>query len=449
MFGSIDWCDTYVGNTARINIGDNFQFLALEYIYQTLGLESSLKKISLKDLRTYKGECLVVPLNWGLFDANWMENDNIAISCDIKPLFLSVTLGSHRNDQYFNSHNIEYLRSNGPIGCRDEVTFRKLQEYNIPCYLNGCLTLTTPSSVSSGKFVYFIDVPLSLADKIPDTLLSNARFVSHQVYYSKDADPKTIVQNIKKQYDEYRKNAKLIVTSRLHAVAPCIGMGIPVIFTKEIIDDRFSWLDKIVPLYSLSDWNSINWHPTPIDADFIKSKMLKCAQERILGRDSSKLQNEITNFWLERPKRSYENFRTLLYENFDPIFQWLDASWQRDNNQIYSIWGVTIGADKLIRLIHEKYPSAKLCKIIDTYRTEKFHEFNITKPSDLVLADNEKLIVLANGASPQARDFIQSRRINPFDCFLLSDNFITSKEDLLRQRTYVQRQGRGYTDING
>ena len=63
MFGSIDWCDTYVGNTARINIGDNFQFLALEYIYQTLGLESSLKKISLKDLRTYKGECLVVPLN--------------------------------------------------------------------------------------------------------------------------------------------------------------------------------------------------------------------------------------------------------------------------------------------------------------------------------------------------------------------------------------------------
>lgn len=449
MFGTINCCDTYVGTTARINIGDNFQFLALEHIYDTLGLTSHLKEISLKDLHSYHGESLIVPLNWSIFDSNWMDGNKLSISPDIKPLFLAVTLGVNHKDSYFNPENIEYLKANGPIGCRDEVTYRKLLKYDIPCYLNGCLTLTIPARACSGNFIYFVDTPLSLANKIPHDFLQNARFTSHQVYYSSKTDPKLIVQNIKKQYDDYKQNAKLVITSRLHAAAPCVAMGIPVIFVKEIIDERFSWLDKILPLYSLSDWDNINWFPAPADIDFIKSKMLECAQKRILGQETSELQQEITNFWLDRPKRHYEDFRKQLFENFDPIFQWLSVSWTPECLGKYSIWGVTRGAEKLVSLISEKYPNSQLCSVVDSYRTESFLDRKITRPEELLLTKDEKLLVLAAGASPQARDFMKCGRIDPLNCFLLSDNFITSEEDLLLQKAYVQRYGHEYTSSNG
>ncbi len=451
MFGTINCCDTYVGNTARINIGDNFQFIALEHIYETLGLTSQLKEISLKDLRYYHGESLVVPLNWAIFDPNWMEKDKLSISPCVKPLFLAMTLGSYRNEDYFNDYNISYLKKHSPIGCRDEVTYRKLLEYDIPCYLNGCLTLTTPprSDFANSNFIYFIDTPSSLADKIPSQFLENGRFVSHQVYYPSETSPKVIAENIKKQYDNYRQNAKLVITSRLHAAVPCIAMGIPVIFAKEIVDDRFSWLDKILPLYSLSDWDNINWFPAPADIDFIKSKMLECAQKRILGQETSDLQQEITNFWLDRPKRHYEDFRKQLFENFDPIFQWLSVSWTPEYLGKYSIWGVTRGAEKLVSLISEKYPNSQLCSVVDSYRTESFLDRKITRPEELLLTKDEKLLVLAAGASPQARDFMKCGRIDPLNCFLLSDNFITSEEDLLLQKAYVQRYGHEYTSSNG
>ncbi len=54
---------------------------------------------------------------------------------------------------------------------------------------------------------------------------------------------------------EYRKNAKLIITTALHCAQPCMAMGIPVVFINPEYNeaDRFSSMHGIIPLYSIND----------------------------------------------------------------------------------------------------------------------------------------------------------------------------------------------------
>ena len=75
----------------------------------------------------------------------------------------------------------------------------------------------------------------------------------------------------------YRDNVALLITTRLHAALPCIGMGIPVVFIGDRADPRLSILPEIgVPIYApaprggLGRWatrvlDQVDWSPHAVD----------------------------------------------------------------------------------------------------------------------------------------------------------------------------------------
>lgn len=93
-FANFNWQQTEVDDTYRINIGDNLQFLAIDYLYEKMGVKSGGVKLSVGDVKDYSGkEYLILPMNWNIFDPNWMVGNKLSVSSKIIPVYLAMTLG--------------------------------------------------------------------------------------------------------------------------------------------------------------------------------------------------------------------------------------------------------------------------------------------------------------------------------------------------------------------
>ncbi len=134
-FANILWRDrTLEGSDLKmVNMGDTLQFMVIDYLYDQAAISrEDVLKIQVSDLRDYQGEKLILPLNWSLFNPYYMEDDRIALSENIIPVFLGMTIESmFCKDEYFNEYNISYLKRFEPIGCRDESTALILGKYHI------------------------------------------------------------------------------------------------------------------------------------------------------------------------------------------------------------------------------------------------------------------------------------------------------------------------------
>lgn len=431
-YANLYWQCMETGQNYRVNIGDNLQFMAIKFLYKKMGIEDQIVELTTKEVKDYDGrEYLVLPLNWNLFDPGWMNEDELSISPKIIPVFLAMTLGARHNNKYFNNYNIAYLKKYEPIGCRDEVTRNVLLQHGITSYVNGCLTSILPYAESNERdTVYFADAPARLKEYIPYTLCQNCRFVTHQKYYSKEESIESIIKNIISQYDEYKRRAKLVITSRLHAASPCMAMGIPVIFVKEIIDERFSWLDKYLTLYDMDKValgeQKINWNPDPIIYEDIKQKIINYAIYRIQqAYELNHVYCEISEWFENRNKTIYADFRETLFGNFANVNQWINSNWNSDQNIEYSIWGVTDGADNFCNNIGINWPKATLSHVIDTYKTGEFRGITISKFTDIQLTSDEFIFVLAVGAISEVKKLIEKGYIQADKCYFIGDEFLT------------------------
>lgn len=418
-----------------VNIGDILQFLAIDHLYQTFGIkQKDIYKLRVDEVVTYDGEeCLVLPLNWCIFDPFYMEGDRLNISSKIKPVFLAVTLGSRHKDSYFNEYNIEYLEKYEPIGCRDEVTMKVLQEHGIEAYLNGCLTATLPrrrKAPALGK-TYIVDAPLELEKYIPADILANAKCMTQQYYCSKENfSREELVEEIKVQYREYEKEAALVITSRLHVASPCMAMGIPVIFVKRRIDERFAWLDKLLPLYDYSQFESIDWNPSSIEYEEVKEKILKNAYNRI---EEVKRKYEdaysISDYWEGRKRIKYADFRNVLLYDFEDVKQFMQQHWNREKNISYSLWGINKGAEALVSYIEQNWPNANLKSVIDTYKEVELRGRKSIKPEEITVDSEEYILVLAVGASNMALKKFRELKMRKNRYFIVGDLYITDESD--------------------
>lgn len=88
-YANLYWQSTDLGNGGyrAVNIGDNLQFMVMDYLFQTYLPSEKPVKLQVSELKMYTGEPLRLPLNWSLFDINYMDGDKIAISQDIIPVF--------------------------------------------------------------------------------------------------------------------------------------------------------------------------------------------------------------------------------------------------------------------------------------------------------------------------------------------------------------------------
>lgn len=153
----------------------------------------------------------------------------------VDPIFISF----HCNRPALLSEEaIEYLRANGPIGCRDWTTVHLLLNLDVPAFFSGCLTTTIdtlfpdPGPDAPHDQTVHVDVRRPGTDQ-PDI---------RQEY--PEVARRSLPENIGAAVDLlefYQRDCARIVTSRLHCHLPGWSIGAPVEFRpKNNADVRFA-----------------------------------------------------------------------------------------------------------------------------------------------------------------------------------------------------------------
>ena len=295
-----------------VNIGDDLQILAIEYLYQYMGIDyKDVVRIRLSELSTYTGEYAILPVSFPLY--GYREGTYIKMfSPKIIPVFLGLSIMSNN----ISKEECDYLRRYEPIGCRDYYTVKILRNHNILAYLNGCMTVTLPQrdimKNYEQKTVYLVDIPTKYTKYIPDQLLKGC-VIKSQIL-EECVDPE---KTMRERLDEYEKNASVVITTRLHCVLPCLAMGIPVVFMKEKYSFRFSAISRFIHVYTEEEFDKIDFSPKPVSYESKKKSILALAAKRITETYNRYREIfDLSNFY-----ETNNNLSTYYIEHFDNVIE--------------------------------------------------------------------------------------------------------------------------------
>lgn len=251
---------------STLNIGDDFQTLAAINLLKKNNINNYLF-VDREKLKKYDGEPIILIANgWYMHDTS-----NFPPSDKITPIFISIYISKEE----IVSNNIAYFKKYEPIGCRDLSTKNLFEKYNIKAYFSGCLTLTFDEYNNKGNKVYIVDPKGSNSGKLFEDLKinldnKNIEYINHYPYdkiinYKYNINKRLELANI--LLEKYKK-AKLVITSRLHAVLPCRAFNTDVKFLHSNYhgDKRFPGLKDII---NGSDKPNINNIPQKIDRKII------------------------------------------------------------------------------------------------------------------------------------------------------------------------------------
>lgn len=371
------------------NLGDHIQILAIDNLYANMGInKDELVYINMEDLATYNGARVKLPVAFPLLRYN--ENGIAGMFSDkIEPVFIAFTVAKW----FLEKEEVAYLKRYEPIGCRDEHTYQLLCKYEIDAYLNGCLTITLPQRqiTPNQNKIYCIDISEKLKDKLPIKVRENAIFLSNIV----DGPLDNATRFASHRYQEYQDNASLIITSLLHISTPCVAYGIPVILARDLISYRFSWLDKLLPIYSEDEYGVIDWNPLSIDIEQIRKNVAELYAKRMEGREYYALKEQVSEYYLNRKRSEYFN------EHFIKIKAYIEKNFLDKNASIkYSIWGITQVAEMIKKYMDDNYCNSKLDNVYDKIIGKSFK--GVLAKNILESQNDEVIFVTSAGAIKQA-----------------------------------------------
>lgn len=409
-----------------ISIGDVLECLVIRNIYYSMGInEEDLITCYPYELNEYQGEYCLLPIN--------VYALNIDYSYRILPVFLGLTLGGGYR---LSQKNINLLRRFSPVGCRDERTMRRLIDNGIDAYMQGCLVATFPKRpiLDSQKKVFFVNPEKGIEKFIPNELLLNCEFVSHD-YYTTDEklyQDGGLYHLGEKFIEKYSTEAKLVITSKYHSAILCLALGIPVIVVIENNYYKYSWLEKYIPIYEPKDYPNINWNPQAVcipDAE--KELMLQIARKRI--QDTYEKYVDIYKLSEMRERPDIEYFDDIFYGNY--AIEYVKKNWSKDIKVEYAFWGATDTSRKLNDFIADDYPGAHLKKVFDwSVRVEVEYKDGVFIPESLDNISSEEnknlfIFVTGNSASEAAKDlFTKLQRKS--DTYFLCQRQVLTEEDI-------------------
>lgn len=275
------------------NLGDWVQTIAMEELLLEWGVSS--ERISRNERDPQVKACETVIVNgWNSFDG--LETyDGFHMPDDRwKDV---VYWGFNLEGTYIPEYAITELRKKEPIGCRDEGTMRRLNERNIECFVSGCVSalMKKRDKTECQRKVIIIDVSIDAEKVIPKCILDNCEHLTNSFQLKRVIGKKQMTleesmsayNRARDQLNYLRENARLVITGRLHVASPCVAMGIPVVLMKEDFDERFAWLDKLIPLYNKNKWDKIDWAPRSIDYENEKDMLKKYFKNRLLHQENS------------------------------------------------------------------------------------------------------------------------------------------------------------------
>lgn len=410
----------YCHKSNGYNLGDYIQLMAIDNLYKYMGIpEEEIVRIKFSDLSIYDGEYLILPINFLMLNNNkYIFNENgFILSPRIIPVFLGITFWNFN----FSENELNYLKKNEPIGCRDEKIFNFLKERGIDSYLSGCLTISLPKS--QGEKIkhkyYFIDVPYSLKEFIPEKIIKNSVFISN-IVKGKDIEGKNIEQFVKDRYQEIINNAKVVVTSRLHIAAPCLAYGIPVILVQDNFDYRYLFLEKYLPLYDYNNFININWDPSAIDIEGTKIEILEVAKEQILSKyNKYKKRLDLSYFYESRERNIIKDEK-----NFHKKF----LHWEKDKKITYAIWGINKVAEEVYEYINLNYPNAKLVAVFDSFREITFKGVKSINPENISKNSEFITVITSRRVSAIAKKFFNEHAFDKESYILIQEPLVFLQE---------------------
>ena len=204
----------------------------------------------------------------------------------------------------------------GPVGARDMATLQFLRESNITSWFSGCLTTTLKvqsidrvennNNNNIKHPILIIDVSEKLlATLVPPHILRDDVRYESAVYRPID------INEIYEQMNDFNRvrkrlqgflNSRLVITSRLHVLLPCLALGVPAIFVYPSgafkKDERFQGLVNILVDHVYSEKDRFFWknrtHPHFIDWEnpTLTDKPKKQALSRIISGLHQRLKQE-------------------------------------------------------------------------------------------------------------------------------------------------------------
>jgi len=249
------------------NIGDDMQSLVLR---RWLGYSEDEICFFDRDFhqfnRTAKSQRVTLLIN-GFIGKGALPIPEFEELC-VDPIFLAIHMASVHDD---NPAKMEQLRRFSPIGCRDLQSLRECKENDIPAYFGGCPTiLCERADVKQDIDILLIDVNPRNLPKIPENRV---------VHYSSNMKipgdtPLGMRADMCLRRWELLSRARLVVTSKLHAAMPAIGMGVPVVFIKEniVCSGRLTAFPDGFPLLSVN--SRFSWDPDAHRFDVSKHRNL-------------------------------------------------------------------------------------------------------------------------------------------------------------------------------
>ena len=293
----------YLGKHQLVNIGDFFQTFAIDSLLCDYGIApDDLVNVQRDRIKDY--ENLVLPMV-GVF-THMRGKEAFPLPASVKPLFF----GYHNLSSVSKAELLVYQKA-GFVGCRDEATANRLKKKGINAYLVGCATLALDARKQAPKSpkIFLVDIPPKLERFIPAELKKDAVRLTNEVSLSKKDMPDSLrayEDQAKKMLERYKSEAGLVITSRLHCAAPCLALGIPVILAREYFDERYSFIDKFLPLYTPDRFGEIDWSPRVPDLTEVK-RMLKTAFFAMVSGspDTQSALEALDRFYMQRDRAPY------------------------------------------------------------------------------------------------------------------------------------------------
>lgn len=383
----------------RCTIGDDIQLLAIENLYKYMGIDyEEVIRIPFSELSTYDGEYVVLPLSFPFY--GYSNGTNVTnFSRKIIPVFL----GFASMLQNYNDVDIAYLKNFEPIGCRDQYTMEALRKNNILSYLNGCLTITLPkrrTGYDGKKKIFCVDLTEDIIELIPNDLQKDCVFTNH-VYFANECVQGT-EQKAREVYETYVNEARMIITTRMHAALPCLAAGIPVILIKDKLSIRFPMIQSLIPVYTKETYGQINWNPFAVECEELKESVLRASAERIMSTyNKYKDIYEISKFY------ECKNQENTYVDNFTDTIFYLQNNFTQDDEFTYALWGITPTATLVYEYIKTNYKNAKLTVVIDQNKTIKFCGIMSEKKEKMLGKKETYCFVCAGAAMPEAKEFFK------------------------------------------
>ena len=166
-------------------------------------------------------------------------------SPSIDPLFVSIHFTKGFLPEALSDEAVQYLQDHGPVGARDLTTLKALQDKGVPAYFSGCLTLTLENPCHEREdVIYAVDLDDDCLSYLQSVVRSQIRVVHHGMLSLPllNNDQRLLrAERILKMYGR----AKCVVTGRLHATMPCLGLKTPVFLIVEKDNPRFLGLKEL------------------------------------------------------------------------------------------------------------------------------------------------------------------------------------------------------------